>query len=342
MWALRGAAEASGNYTSPARASAFFGVIADEITAGCARGKLKCEPQLVAEMPHITWSDFANLPGLYAESLNYLLLLNPPPQLGNSFGSHDVLFQSMLRFLNYPLYGKRDGEAQRSDHYEIIGWYLTSGSEWFTASVKDSAGLSGGLQVERRATPEFAKKSPPATQQRFALSIHCSDDCILRVEAADGAAVEKRLGDFRRRSTFATPIGGGTFYVESVEVLPDPSNTQRVADKIAQSIREFVLKNYKFVFMPVLAVGLAGFLGSLLFWRKVATNGCFIIAFACLTLVFVRLTMLVLITATSMFAFHGAYHGPACSLLVSATVVSIAAFLQLAGYEAPSSAVKRA
>ena len=341
MWGLRDGAQITGNYASPGRASAFFGRIADEITAGCARGELKCEPQLVAEMPHVTWSDFANLPELYAESLNYLLLLNPPPQLGNSFGEHDVLFQSMLRFLNYPLYGKRDGEAQRSDHYEIIGWYLTSGSEWFTASVKDPAGLSGGLQVERRASPEFAEKSPPAPQQRFVLNIRCSDDCILRVEAADGAAVEMHLGEFRRRSTFATRVGGGTFYVESVEILPDPSNTQRFADRIAQSMRKFVLENYKFVFMPVLALGLAGLLASLLFWRRFAINGCFIIALVCWTLVFMRLTMLVLITATSMLAFHGTYHGPACSLLVSASVISIAAFLQLAGYGAPRSAVKR-
>jgi hypothetical protein len=76
--------------------------------------------------------------------------------------------------------------------------------------------------------------------------------------------------------------------------------------------------------------------------KKAVTNGCFIIALTFWTLVFVRLTLLVLITATSMYALHGAYHGPACALLVSASIVSIAAFLQLAGYQAPRGAVKRA
>jgi hypothetical protein len=340
MWALRGAVEASGHYASPGRASAFFGLIADEITTACARGELRCEPQLVAEMPHVTWSDFANLPSLYAESLNYLLLLNPPLQLGTSSGGHDIFFQSAMKFLNHPPYGKREGETQHSDHYEINGWYLTSGSDWFTTSVKDPAGLSGEVKLERRASPEFAKNSPDATQQRFVLNIHCSDDCILRVEATNGAAIEKHLGDFRGRSMSALPVGKGTFYVESVEVQPDPYGSPHLTDKVALSIREFVLKNYKFVFMPVLAVGVAGFLGSLLFWRKIATNGCFIIALTCWTLVFIRLSMLVLITATSMFSFHGIYHGPACSLLVSASIISIAAFLQLAGYAAPRGAAK--
>jgi hypothetical protein len=342
MWALRGAAEASGNYASPARASTFFGLIADEITAGCARGELKCEPQLVAEMPHIASSDFANLPELYAESLNHLLLLNPPLQLSNSFGGHEVLFQSTLRFLNYPLYGKRDGETQHTDYYEINGWYMKSGTAWFAASLRDPAGLSGELKLVRRASPDLARNEPDATQQRFTLNIHCSDDCLLRLETPDGAAMEKPLRDFRGRATFAMSLGTGTFYVESTEIRPDPNGTVRLADRVAQSIREFVLKNYKFVFVPVLALGLAGFLGALLFWTRFATNGCFIIALTCWTLVFVRLTMLVLITATSMFAFHGTYHGPACSLLVSASVVSIAAFLQLAGYRAQREAGNRA
>jgi hypothetical protein len=340
MWALRDAVQAVGHYASPRRASAFYGQVADEITAACARGDLKCNPQLVPEMPQVTWSDFAILPDLYIESLNYLLMLNPPLQLGSSFGGHETQFQSILRFLNYPLYAKRDGEGPRPNYYEISGWYVKSASEWFSASVKDAAGPVGELRVERRASPDLAVLFPGAIAQRFTLTTHCGDDCILRLDTPDGA-LEKRLGEFRERPVFSTPVGAGKFYVESVDVQLDPNSATSLAGKVALSIREFVLRSYKFALVPVLALGLAGFLASLLFLKKAVTNGCFVIALTFWTLVFVRLTVLVLITATSMPSLHGSYHGPACALLVSASVLSIAAFLQLAGYEAPRSAVKR-
>jgi hypothetical protein len=127
-----------------------------------------------------------------------------------------------------------------------------------------------------------------------------------------------------------------------VETQPDPNSSPQLADRTALSIRAFALKNYKIVLMPVLALGLAGFFGALFFPRKAVTNGCFIIAFSCWTLVFVRLTLLVLITATSMYSLQGSYHGPACALLVSASIVSIAAFRQLAGWGAARGAVQRA
>jgi hypothetical protein len=341
VWALRDAAQSAGQYTSPGRASAFYRQVADEIAAACARAQLQCEPQLVAEMPHVTWSSFASLPEFYLESLNFLLLLNPPLYLGSSLGGHDVLFQSMLRFLNYPLYGKRDGEGPRTDYYTIAGWYVKSGRDWLSVSVTDSVGPVGELRFQRRASPDLVATFPGATEQRFELSTHCNDDCILRLDTADGNVVDMRLADFRDRSGFSIPIGAGKLYVDSVEVQPDPNGHPHLADRAAQSIREFVLKNYKFALLPVLALGLAGFLASLLFLKKAVTNGCFIIALTCWTLVFVRLTLLVLITATSMYSLHGSYHGPACALLVPASIMSIAAFLQLAGYGAPRRALNR-
>ena len=67
VWALRDAAAKSGHYSSPAEASAFYGRIADEITAACGRGALDCSPQLIAEMPPINWADVVGrMPSLYA------------------------------------------------------------------------------------------------------------------------------------------------------------------------------------------------------------------------------------------------------------------------------------
>ena len=50
LWALRDAAAAGGYYQSPAKASVFFGRMADEILATCGDGRLQCVPQLLPAM----------------------------------------------------------------------------------------------------------------------------------------------------------------------------------------------------------------------------------------------------------------------------------------------------
>jgi hypothetical protein len=116
---------------------------------------LQCAPQIVPEMPHVTWADFAAVPGLYAESLNYLLLLNPPLRLGSSLGERDVQFETMLRFLNYPRYANRDGMGPRTDYYTISGWYVKSGRDWLSAAIADLAGPVGELRFQRRVSPDL-------------------------------------------------------------------------------------------------------------------------------------------------------------------------------------------
>lgn len=338
VWALRDAVQWAGHYSSPGRASAFYGQVADEITAACARGALECRPQFIAEMPQFTLSDLAIMPALYVESLNYLLMLNPPLQFGSSFGGHDILFQSTLRFLNYPRYAKRDGEEPHPNYYEISGWYMKSGQDWLTASVRDAVRTVGETRLERRASPDLPKVFPGATDQRFKLNTHCGDDCVLRLDTPDGITVEKRLGELRDRGAFSIPVGAGTFYVENVEVQPDPAFAPHLSERVAMSIREFALTHYKFALVPALALGLAGFLASLVFLRGAITSVSYIVAVACWGLVFTRLTLLVFITATAMPSLHGSYHGPACALLVCASIMSIAAFLQLAGFGPPRAA----
>ena len=56
IWALRDAAAAKRYYASPTTASAFFGSIAEEISAACGRGDLECDSNPISEMPPFTWS----------------------------------------------------------------------------------------------------------------------------------------------------------------------------------------------------------------------------------------------------------------------------------------------
>ena len=95
-----------GHYFSPAEASAFYGRIADEITAACGRGELDCSPQLIAEMPPINWAGvIGRMPSIYVQAFEDLLLIYPPIQFNLSLGA-EAEFDAALHFLNYPIYTK--------------------------------------------------------------------------------------------------------------------------------------------------------------------------------------------------------------------------------------------
>ena len=92
LWALRSGAALKGQYASPAKASAFFGLIAQQISAGCADGRLECDPQLIAEMPQWTWAQFLDrLTERYLTAIDFLLLIRPPLQFDPSKGTQDDL-----------------------------------------------------------------------------------------------------------------------------------------------------------------------------------------------------------------------------------------------------------
>ena len=117
LWALRDAAWTTGHYSSPQEASAFFGRIADEISAACANGELECKPQLIAEMPPINRPDVIRRLLLRSvDAFHLLVMSNPPLQLNMSGGTESNL-ATALRFLNYPLHTRSaESSALRQLH----------------------------------------------------------------------------------------------------------------------------------------------------------------------------------------------------------------------------------
>ena len=103
MWALRGAAADGGHFSSPTELSKFFGQLADEIEEACERGTIQCTPQLISEMPPVTW---ARIREGFRESagaaLLSLFMTNFPDALWQSTGTPQQLAQAR-RFLHYPL-----------------------------------------------------------------------------------------------------------------------------------------------------------------------------------------------------------------------------------------------
>ena len=118
MWALRDAVAATGHYRSPADASAFFGRIADEISVACQRGAFECQPQLIPEMPPISWPDvWKLLLPRSADAFDLLVLRDPPLQINPSSGGEEIL-EPALRFLNYPLHARSPDVSRR--HLRVL------------------------------------------------------------------------------------------------------------------------------------------------------------------------------------------------------------------------------
>ena len=330
VWALRDAAAMTGHYTSPAEASAFYGRIADEITEACRRGELDCKLQLIAEMPPVNWADvISRMPSLYALAFNDLLLIRPLLQFNPSSGA-DAQLGTALRFLNYPLYTRPLNIASAAT-YSLSGWYYKSGHKWLWATVKTPNGSLAVMQFERNSSADIqaAFKDPEASYQRFVISTRCNDECTIEFHSQDDEVVQKKLSDFRH-GPIEFVLGKGRVHVDNTGVNADPVYSEELIEVISEYVRQAVLYNYAYVFLPVLVLGTVCFLVTTLsYWRCVMTNVSYILALCSWTLVAVRISIIVLIAATSFPALNPSYLWPSQLLLVSGALFSCAAWLQL-------------
>jgi hypothetical protein len=331
VWALRGAAQTMGHYSSPAQASAFFGRIADEITAACGRGELDCKPQLIAEMPPINWTDvIGRVPSLYSRAFKALLLLHPPLRFNPSWGPEAELI-GPLHFLNYPLYAKPSSIAS-SIAYSLSGWYYKFGDKWLWATVREPNGSSVSVRFDRNASPDIQTvfKDPKASNQRFVMNTRCNDECTLELQSQDNEIIQKKLSEFRH-GPIGFDLGKGHVHVDSTIVV-DPIAATPLVVVVSGHLRQAALNNYGYILVLLLVPGAILFLvTSLLYWRRVLLNVCYIMALCSWGLVVTRVSLLVLISATSFFVVIPNYLWPAHLLLVTGALFSCVAWLQLKG-----------
>jgi len=335
MWAVRGSATQLGKYSSPRKASRFFGKIADEITSACDSGALECAPQLVAEMAPWTWAQLADLmPQRYLDALDLLLFQNPPLQFNPSSGTEDDL-EAGLRFLNYPRHTGSSQIPPRLAKYTLNGWYYSAGSDWFTISVRAANGSLADVHVDRNPSPDIAEgaKDPEASDQRFRIRVPCSDDCVLQVRTLEGEEFETTLGALGT-GLIAFKLGKAHFQIESTTArAPYDPLLPTAADRFTERIRVAIVSHYEFVFIPTLILGVIAFLAATVFhWRKATWNVCYMFALAFWLLVFSRATLLILIAVTSFPALGHAYFAPAYFMAIAGAVFSLAAWLQLSGF----------
>jgi hypothetical protein len=331
MFELRDAAALTGHYASPTRASDFFGQIADEISAACARGKLECKPQLINEMPYYTWHQLASFPAPTITIVRALMLWDRPPfDPGDSTGDAATL-GAALRFLHYPLH-TRSKEIPAVTYQTIVGWYYASGNQWFSATAKDAT-TTQVLRIDRLPSPDVALSfnDGEASSQRFKLKFSCGEKCVLQFSVPGGAMAERDLTEFARGPP-NLKVGGGTFHFELSVQTVDPANADTVLNSLSDRVRAFILEYYSKAFLPIAALGFVAFVAtSLRYWRQALSNVCYILALASGSLVAGRLALLVLMDLTSVPAISFKYIAPAYFQLVCAAVFSIAALLQLSG-----------
>jgi hypothetical protein len=325
MWALRDAAASNGNYASPQAASAFFGRVADEISDACGRGILKCDPPLIAEMPHVTEQQLSKVPGLYTEAAKLLLLWGPlPAETQESSGIADI-FDAHRNFLHaFLVKPSRDIPGGLI----LAGWYYRSGNTWFSPRVIRQDGTGAPAEFSRLESPDIARlfHDEQASAQRFRLVSHCEPECRVELLADDGS--KTILQPSLLHDDVRLQLGPATIHFDKVINPPRPS--RRAA--VSAQVRAFVSGWYSVLLPPLFAAGLIAFAAAtVLHFRSAFANGCYVMALALWVLIFARATLLMLITATSFPALLSLYLAPAYFLLVGAVVFSLGALVQLAG-----------
>ena len=182
--------------------------------------------------------------------------------------------------------------------------------------------------LERRSSPDIATHFGDllASMQRYRVSADCNNQCILQIETADGERLEKKFAELAA-TPLALPMGNATFYVDTIAVQ-DVGFTR--AEATASRLRAAVFTNYKYVFIPVIALGATAFIVStLVYWKTAFWNVCFVLASAFWLLVLSRVALLSLIELTSFRVLSPTHMAPAHYMLICAAIFSGAALLQL-------------
>jgi hypothetical protein len=297
IWALRNVADAAGIYASPAKASAFFGQVADEIEAACAGRKLECSSSLITILPYYTWDQAAQFPSRFFDFFRLLLLLDRP-QLnpGNSSGD-PALLNEMMHFLHHPLRTPTNDEPPPV--WSMHGWYYRTGDQWFSLAL-DERGNSRPVELDRSASADLVAhfNDARADRQRFDFRVQCAEDCVVRLTDADGVKFEKPLSEFPR-APFRWRLKDAFFHIDRLQ-RSDAASTRSALHVMSQQTRSIVLASYNFAFMPVLVLGICAFtLASIRHFRSALSNISYVIALSAWTLVLARVGLLAFLDVTS-------------------------------------------
>jgi hypothetical protein len=89
------------------------------------------------------------------------------------------------------------------------------------------------------------------------------------------------------------------------------------------------MRNFEFLRVPLLIVGLIAALGCLVWWRDAPLNAAYVLGMAMWALAASRILLIALLDATFVTAITPVYLAPSGFAMTAGAVMSIAAWLQL-------------
>jgi len=248
-----------------------------------------------------------------------------PVEAQESSGEADT-FEKYRRFLHaFLVTPSRDDPPQ----FLLAGWYYRSGDAWFSARVTHPDGSDASVAITREASPDIAETfyDGAARAQRFTLKSDCVRDCSLELRTPEGATIMLQPSTLHDESKFR--LGPATIFFDRAIYVEAPRPSRRAA--MSAQIRTLITGSYSLLVIPVCWAGLIAFtVSTVLYSGPALSNSCYIMALALWVLVLARVTLLVLITATSFPALIPPYLAPAYFLLIGAVVFSVGSLVQLA------------
>jgi hypothetical protein len=323
-WALRGATSAAGHYTSPAEASAFYGRVADEIGAACDKKQLACERQVFAELPPYGWSQLGTIPQRIVNAIATVLSARWQSVDGGPSAGVITQFRNDLAFLNFPLVARAPATKM---FYTLHGWYYRQAGGWFSATISDH-GQPIAVSFERMASPDLVAwfKDSGASNQRFEMRTFCDGACVLRLAGEDGSAVERALSEV---TPTGLRLGDGYIHFDAVGTELSELFPPEQLHAISHGVRDLVMRNFEFLRVPLLIVGLIAAFGCLVWWRDAPLNAAYVLGMAMWALAASRILLIALLDATFVTAITPVYLAPSGFAMTAGAVMSIAAWLQL-------------
>jgi hypothetical protein len=328
MWAVRDAAAAVGEYSSPKVAARFFKEITKDIHSACNDGRLRCKTWVIPYMPRITPQQIHEIPKSSVTLLYDVVQPGKYPEAAKAdVTGPENQFRSTLDFLNHPVhYPLADAPSL---NLEINGWYHNpeAGNEWFSVTVSDKLDKARPYLLSRVASPDLVQSQhdEQAGHQRFRFRTQCGPGCTLRFIAENGVFRDVIVSDSVSLTHQFLPLGSGLLVFDGGAVSRDQVDDD-VRVKVAGKIRALLYPTYEIILPPLIGLGALAFItGLFVAVRRSVYPVVLGIAAACWISVIVRAVILVLIDVSSFPAMITPYLLPIFSITVIASILSISA-----------------
>ena len=318
MWALRDGVASLGYYKNPAFAENYYNRIASEINLACMNGSLKCTTNVIPFMPSLTKTAIQSIPEKFIEAIDLTVYGTPQNLTGGPSSKPVNRFEAIREFLGNPMVVPLHTKLLAS------GWYYASRDKWISLNCYNNESRKN-ISIDRLPSSDIALhfNDKNATHQRFSFEIIDFELCGLAFQ--DAEISDLNLLNFLKSPQKFMRVPNGVIYFDEVQVV----ELDKVSDPY---IKKFLVNIYSsfsiYLFLLGSLLSIATFLVLIYLKRKL--NNLIIISLLLWVLYYSRLAVVVMVDVTSFPAINHLYLLPAFPLWSAASVLGIAAFINMA------------